>query len=379
MPSASDKSNEQVKNKLWLPVPDRDAMKNAVFAGSVVCIGFAIWIFFNPVGHSGWFSTLPIIAMAIAGAPQARIIMIFKPMALIFPLGILVYVFILPHLSSFMGLGTLLFVSMFLVRYFFSGIAMLFGGLAIINMYAISNHQMYSFPALANAYFFMLGLVVAGFALSYMLGSPRPEKVVMKFTRQFFRSAEFLLSKLLLAQNRKHTLLEKWQIAYYKKQIQLIPNKIKAWSNAIDHSLFPANNAEQIESLVTVLQGISYRIDELVEAGSDIGVNAAAEHDMLDDLRHWNQGLEHAFGRWSVQPEAQVEDKQILDIKDWLKAFETKVDQSINQIGNSKTEEECEEFYRLLGGYRGMSVAVAKYYQVAHSIDWEQWREERFS
>jgi uncharacterized membrane protein YccC len=377
--SASNRRNAQVKKKLWLPVPDRDAVKNALFAGFVVCIGFGIWVFFNPVGHSGWFSTLPIVAMAIAGAPQARIIMIFKPMALIFPLGILVYVFIMPHLSSFMGLGILLFVSMFIVRFFFSGIAMLFGGLTIINMYAISNHQMYSFPALANAYIFMLGIVIGGFVVSYMLGSPRPEKVVMKFTRQFFRNAEFLLSKLLLAQNRKHTLFEKWQIAYYQKQMQLIPNKIKARSTAIDHKLFPNNSAEQIESLVTVLHGIRYRIDELLEAGSDAGVTAAAEHEMLADLRHWNKGLEHAFAMWSVQPEAQAEDKQIHGIKDWLTAFETKVEESMSSVGNTLTEEEGEGFFRLLGGYRGVSLAVAKYTQVAHSIDWEQWREERFS
>jgi hypothetical protein len=301
-------------------------------------------------------------------------------MALIFPLGILVYVFIMPHLSSFIGLGILLFVSMFVVRFFFSGIALLFGGLTIINMYAIQNHQTYSFSAMLNAYIFMLGIVVAGFAVSYMIGSPRPEKVVMKFTRQFFRSAEFLLSKLLLIQHRKYTILEKWQIAYFQKQMHLIPNKIKAWSKAIDHKLFPDISEEQIENLVTALQGISYRIDELLEAGgSDADVNAVADHEILEDLRYWNKGLENAFARWSVHLEARTEDKQILSIKDWLAAFETKVEESLSRVGNTVTEEQGEGFYRLLGGYRGVSVAVANYTQVARSIDWERWREERFT
>ena len=379
MNSASDRSNKQVKNKLWLPVPDRDAVNNAFFVGIAVFIGFCIWVFLNPVGHSGWFSTLPIIAMAIAGAPQGRIIMVFKPMALIFPLGILVYVFIMPHLSSFIGLGILLFVSMFIVRYFFSGIALMFGGLTIINMYGVQNHQMYSFPAMLNAYLFMLGIVVVGFVISYMIGSPRPEKVVMKFTQRFFRSAEFLLSKSLLAQHRKHTVLEKWQIAYSQKQMELIPNKINAWSKAIDHKLFPNNSPEQIESLTTELQSISYRIDALLEAGSGADVNAVAEHEMLEDLRQWNKGLENAFAGWSVHLEAQAEDKQFLGVKEWLTAFETKVEESLSREGNTVTEEESESFYRLLGGYRGVSVAVAKYSKVARSMDWEQWREERFS
>jgi hypothetical protein len=212
-----------------------------------------------------------------------------------------------------------------------------------------------------------------------MIGSPRPEKVIMKFTRQFFSNAQFLLSKSLLAQNRKHTVLEKWQIAYYKKQLQLIPTKINAWSKAIDHSLFPNNSAEKIESLVTALQGMSYRIDELLGAGNDVSEFTIAEHEMLADLRCWNNGLEHAFARWSMEPEAQAEDKQLISCKDWLAAFETKVEESRNQLKNTVTKEEGEEFYRLLGGYRGVSVAVAKYTQIAHSIDWEQWREERFS
>jgi hypothetical protein len=162
--------------------------------------------------------------------------------------------------------------------------------------------------------------------------------------------------------------------------MQLIPNKIKAWSKAIDHQLFPDNSAEQIENLVTALQGISYRIDELLEAGgSDAGITAVSEHELLADLRQWNKGLEHAFLRWSLLPEAQAEDKQILIIKDWLTAFETKVEESLSRTGNTLTEEEGEGFYRLLGGYRGVSVAVANYTQVAHSIDWEQWREERFT
>ncbi len=36
-------------------------------------------------------------------------------------------------------------------------------------------------------------------------------------------------------------------------------------------------------------------------------------------------------------------------------------------------------FYRLLGGYRGVSDAALAYARAAGAIDWKQWQEEKFS
>jgi hypothetical protein len=42
-------------------------------------------------------------------------------------------------------------------------------------------------------------------------------------------------------------------------------------------------------------------------------------------------------------------------------------------------QEEGELFFRLLGGYRGVSEAALAYAGAAQPINWSQWREERFS
>jgi hypothetical protein len=39
---------------------------------------------------------------------------------------------------------------------------------------------------------------------------------------------------------------------------------------------------------------------------------------------------------------------------------------------------EGENFYRLLGAYRGLSEALIEYANTAGGIGWEQWRESRF-
>ena len=43
------------------------------------------------------------------------------------------------------------------------------------------------------------------------------------------------------------------------------------------------------------------------------------------------------------------------------------------------SDRDAENFYRLLGAYRGVSEALVEYAGNAGGIDWERWREERFA
>ena len=65
-------------------------------------------------------------------------------------LGIAVYVLIMPQLSGFAELGSLLFILIFIVCYFLPGPAKAVGMFAVLNTIAVQNEQMYSFAAMAN-------------------------------------------------------------------------------------------------------------------------------------------------------------------------------------------------------------------------------------
>jgi hypothetical protein len=45
---------------------------------------------------------------------------------------------------------------------------------------------------------------------------------------------------------------------------------------------------------------------------------------------------------------------------------------------NQLSDRDCENIYRLLGAYRGVSEALVEYAGSAETIDWAGWREERF-
>jgi len=62
-----------------------------------------------------------------------------------------------------------------------------------------------------------------------------------------------------------------------------------------------------------------------------------------------------------------------------LAHLEARVAEVVNKGGRDLSAGAGEQFFRLLGGYRGVSEAALAYAGVAQSINWSQWREEWFS
>ena len=340
--------------------------------------GFLVWIFVDPPGHSSWFVIPGALAMAIAGLPQLRVTLLIKPFAVAIPLALAVYILVLPQLSTFLQLGAVLFTLLFINCYVFSGIARLAGNVAITNVIAIQNQQTYVFAPLANSALFIFLSFLFVYGLTYALGSPRPEKVVLGLMGRFFRSAERLVSHSTLEPEHALSPMERWKIAYHRRELGALPAKIGAWNRTIDRELFPGSTPEQVQTLVTSLQALVYRMEELLGAGQ-AGRARSVMRELDNDLELWRRGFEQAFARWSDQPEAQPRDDKTQSIKAWLGGFETRVAEAVERARSSVTEQEGESFYRLLGAYRGLSAAALAYAGAASSIDWNQWREERFS
>ena len=287
----------------WLPVPDWDHVRRAAFVAATTGVGFLIWILFDPPGHSAWFQVSGTIALLVAGAPHARASKFIAPVAVTSAICLAIYVLVMPQLSSFLGLGTLLFLCMFLVHYFFTGMARLFCNMAILNMLQIQNEQVYSFYVMVNVFLFLVMGFTFLFVMSYMLGSPRPEKTMLRMLDRFFRSAEFLMSRTGADASRV-SLIDRWRIAFHQRRLQSMPAKLAAWGTAIDRTQCPDTTPEHIQALVVSLQALVHRLEQLMEAAGS-GRDAALVRDLRDELATWHAGLEVVFGQWARHPEAE--------------------------------------------------------------------------
>jgi hypothetical protein len=100
---------------------------------------------------------------------------------------------------------------------------------------------------------------------------------------------------------------------------------------------------------------------------------------MTQSVHAWRESIESIFVKWSDNPgsESAVDLEQRLAAV--LSALEQRIDATVEQADRqSFSEEEGENFYRMLGAYRGVSEAVVAYAGNAASIDWAEWNEEKF-
>jgi uncharacterized membrane protein YccC len=384
-PSLNSKKSQAippVQERRWvfrLPVLDLDFLRAATFAATSLAVVYLLWILVDPPGHAGWYTLGAPVAMIVAKAQQLKMTTLIKPLALAAAMSLAVYVFIMPQLSTFAELGLLMFFCMFINRYFFTGLAQAMGSISIINMISVQNQQTYNFAAMANTYIFILSVFAFIYVMSYMLSSARPEKVVLHLLGRFFCSAEFLVSRAPQKSGRTSSLSERWKISFYQHELLTLPAKLGGWGRAIDQTLFPANTPGQVLTLVASLQALGYRIEELRGAGVTHSSQSHVEA-FSEDVRAWRMGIESTFRGWSSSPEPESAGGLQTRFAAGLAGLEKRIEQTLEQTDTEAiSDEDAGKFYRILGGFRGVSEAAVAYARVAGKIDWAQWREERFS
>jgi uncharacterized membrane protein YgaE (UPF0421/DUF939 family) len=322
------------------------------------------------------------ISMAMATMPHIPPTKLFIPAAGSVLFAGLVYIFIMPMISSFWGLGMLLFAVTFAICYLFSAPQQALGralGLALfITITAIENQQSYSFMHVANTgmmfpVFFTLLLLTV-----HIPFSPLPEKVFLRLLARYFRSAEYLMSTLGKDPRQPLTRTEVWRNRYHLRQVATLPGKLAVWSRVIDPRSVPGIEAGQVQSLVVSLRALSFRISALLEARRRPQAAEVAEH-LTQDVRQWRQAIQALFQRWSQEPALAPEANLEQRLNDRLAALEQRISETFEFIGRDKLDQEAyRNFYRLLGGFRGVSEAMLRYARQSGTMNLMQWRESRF-
>jgi hypothetical protein len=225
----------------------------------------------------------------------------------------------------------------------------------------------------------MLSLALA-VSTAYFPTSPRPEKVFLRLLRRFFRHSEFLMARMALDWEQKKGLAGRWKTVLYRNHLLELPAKLVALGPQIDYLTFPDNTQEQVQALVTSLQALALRIKELVEARGQPQAEQLVR-ELIDDVHAWRMLVEKQFQLWadnqaqSVEPGVDPGDR----LKALLAKMEAHMDKAFTLVSEGQlSDADYENFYRLLGSYRGLSEAAIDYAQLADGINWAPWQEARF-
>ena len=103
--------------------------------------------------------------------------------------------------------------------------------------------------------------------------------------------------------------------------------------------------------------------------------------ELRDDVHAWRVLVKEQFRLWAQDPEAAVVPS--VDAQERLTARLARLEERIAETFNLADEgelslEDYENFYRLLGAYRGLSESGIGYIRVAEKTNWAQWKEARF-
>lgn len=362
---------------------DPDRLLAVVQVVTTVWIAFLIWIYLNPPGHAGFVQLAASVAMAAAMMAQARVISMVLPFAVGSVLAGLLYVFVMPHLSGYGELGILIFAVTFAIYYLFGEPRQALAKLACIVPFliftSIQNEQTYSFAGFLNSLaMLMLGLFLVA-AVSYLPPSPRPERVFLRLLKRFFRHAELRLSRLGPDVGQDSDWRRRLKEAFYRGDLTDVPDKLALYARQIDHRISPDTSAEQIQQIVDGTRILAHRIRMLEDAGRYPQADRLDE-ELRDDIRAWRLAVQAECRSMAgdVEEAARLSTDSPHRLTARMQRLETRIAEVLARSGGDLSSTDYENFYRYLGGLRGVSEAGIEYAQLAGTVNWGQLREARF-
>ncbi|MHC4759203.1 MAG: FUSC family protein, partial [Planctomycetota bacterium] len=331
-----------------------------------IWIAYLAWIYIDSLpGGVAFVITASIFGMAMAPMPQIPISLLFLPNIISVLVAGLVYIFVMPKLSSFLGLGILIFAFTFCICYLFASprqaLSRVFGLAMFITITSISNQQTYSFLSVANTavmfpLVFLLLIIMAHIPLS-----PRPEQAFLRFLRRFFRSCEYLMATVNLEKQQPLKRLEKWIKAFHAREVSTLPGKLIVWAPHIDTKGLPDTSPQQIQSLVINLKMLSYRMQELLEMFNKPQAEYLKQ-ELRADVRAWRLKVQETFQKLLDNPAAGKQEIHQIRLIEIMERLEARIRETFDKtVKGQFNKKEGENFYQLLGAYRGVSDALVEY------------------
>jgi uncharacterized membrane protein YccC len=364
--------------------PDRFSAVIRVTAG--LWMGFLVWIYADPPASGLLIIFIVAVGMLLVQMPWVPVWKLSVPFAVGALFGGIIYIFVMPQLTSYIGLGSLIFMVTFAIAYLFAAPRLMVlrgSGLAMFLLFiSVDNQQAYSFAGYANQ-------VVAIFLATFILiiaanfpASPRPEKVFRRLVTRFFRHAEFLIARLSVDWKQEQGWLKQAKSTIYQHDILQIPRKLSVWGAQIDTQAFPENTPERVQALVNSLDVLAHRINILTEARRS-GQADFLVHALLQDVRAWRLVLQDLLRAWSKAPAFADKDGQWSALEQTLvmqvEKMEVRIRATFDQTGKpALSDQDYQNFYHLIGAFRLVNEAVIAHGRLAPRIDWTHWQQVRF-
>lgn len=300
-------------------------------------------------------------------------------------LAMVVYVLTLQHLTTYFGLGILIFCVTFTTYFVLIKPEQVLFKLVImlswLSLPKFSNVQVYDFVTVLNS---GMAIGLAGILASvglYLTSYPIPERNFLQTRKRFFNSAIFLLQIMPRAVSGRTSWFERIRIRACLQNFVRLPQTMLSIAERMDDTRLQISRnqvGEVIFSFELLGEALFYLFKtHMVERDVVIAKELAA---LFDDWRAAKIAVFKEMERNVASPEFDLEQIQ-KNIRRRLEDIQIAIEHSnekAEQAGHAFDQQENKVLYLLLERNRGLSNAIVEYLQASTSIDWEEWAQARF-
>jgi hypothetical protein len=130
------------------------------------------------------------------------------------------------------------------------------------------------------------------------------------------------------------------------------------------------------------LQALTNRLHELLGARGGVQAERLVQdlqvQALQDCIRAWQTRMQETFQLLSEDPTVGNSEKFYAILAEIVENLEVRVKKTLNTTSEGRLgPQDGENFYRLLGAYRGVSEAMGDYVAGTDAIHWSRWKEEK--
>ena len=367
-----------------ISVLDVDRLAYAARIIMIMFIAFLSVIYIDDIPGKFTIVTITtVFGMFISTMPHLSVWLLITPALVSILFAGLLYIFLMPQLSSYMELGPLIFGITFLICYLFATpkqvLGRIFGLAMFIVITGIDNQQSYSFLSVANtALMFPIAFLIIAVS-AYIPISWIPEHVFNRLLKRYFHSCSYVFSSIFEKPQKQNSYLTNYNNEFHANEISKLPVKLNSWAKHIPNKEKSGATSEQIQALVNSIETLSLHIQDLQKIHKNM-CPLNFTHEMQSDLQEWCQRIEIRLQKLSIAPDTGNSDVFRKKLDKTLGQLEQHIESVLNKIDSLKfNEQDSENFYLLLGSLRSVSEALVNYANNVERINWNQYHEERFA
>ena len=355
----------------------------AITSALMIMLASIIWITTDwPLGYSSFLLFVWIISYVNIVSPAVPTKPILSGFIWAAAVGSVMYFLLMPQLDNYQQLAPLIILMFFPFCYKMnnpSPLISVWGMIAsvLLVMFAnISEVQTYSFSTYVNTFIGTGGGLLIGLVILSIFSYRRPEKEFKKQMILFFGSCEEMLKQL---DKHKPWTPEGRSVLFSgrKELINHIKNTI-LWAGTLNYERTPDNDKTKVESLLSSLEDITFRLDSLEQARQEF-----KDESSITSLRKkWtdmHQALNQEFKllKDSISNGEQVPD--FPDISELVKQISEDLKEIRNREGADKNLSELAVRILLVAGfYQSLAVSLAESREQVNKINWNAFDQAYF-